>query len=169
MTLAAGSQVSQYFELARQPASDSGSLQIQSDPPNAKVTVDGQAYGRTPTVVNGLMPGPHRVLLESDTEQVSEEVVIEAGGTASLVVPMQAPAGRDLLGVDCHDGARGGADLREPASARHEPDRPHHAAGGRHQLEFINEPLGYRGVRGWRWRAARSPPFGPTGRADRWR
>ena len=148
VTLAAGSQVSQYFELARQPASESGSLQIRSDPPNAKVTVDGQAYGRTPTVVNGLMPGPHRVLLESDTDKVSEEVVIEAGGTASLVVPMgRQPAGTlsGWIAVTAPAEVQIFENQRLLGTSR--TDRIMLPVG-RHQLEFVNEPLGYRSVRG---------------------
>jgi serine/threonine protein kinase len=148
VTLAAGSQVSQYFELARQPVSESGSLQIRSDPPNAKVTVDGQAYGRTPTVVNGLMPGPHRVLLESDTDKVSEEVVIEAGGTASLVVPMQRQPVGTLSGwiaVTAPAEVQIFENQRLLGTSR--TDRIMLPVG-RHQLEFVNEPLGYRSVRG---------------------
>jgi hypothetical protein len=148
VTLAAGSQVSQYFELARRPVSESGSLQIRSDPPNAKVTVDGQAYGRTPTVVNGLMPGPHRVLLESDTDRVSEEVVIEAGGTASLVVPMQRQPVGTLSGwiaVTAPAEVQIFENQRLLGTSR--TDRIMLPVG-RHQLEFVNEPLGYRSVRG---------------------
>ena len=43
---------------------------------------------------NGLTPGTHQVILETDTERVTEQVLIEAGVTASLVVPMgRQPAG----------------------------------------------------------------------------
>jgi hypothetical protein len=149
VTLAAGSQVSQYFELARQPATDSGSLQIRSDPPNAKVTVDGQAYGRTPTVVNGLMPGPHRVLLESDTDRVSEEVAIEAGVTASLVVPMQRqqPTGTVSGWIAVAAPAEVQIFENQRLLGTSRTDRIMLPVG-RHQLEFVNEPLGYRSVRG---------------------
>ena len=50
---------------ARQPADTHRSR------PRARVTVDGQPFGRTPTVVTGLTPGPHQVVLETDTERVS--------------------------------------------------------------------------------------------------
>jgi hypothetical protein len=147
VTLAAGSQVSQYFELARQSATGSGSLQVRSDPPNARVTVDGQPYGRTPTLVNGLTPGPHRVVLESDTDRVSEDVTIEAGATAALVVPM----GRQPVGT-----LSGWIAVTAPAEVQifenqrllgtSRTDRIMLPVG-RHQLEFVNEPLGYRSQR----------------------
>ena len=90
VTLTSGGQVSHYFDLPQTSPTGTGSLQIRTDPPKARVTVDGQPFGRTPTVVTGLTPGPHQVLLETDTERVSEQVLIEAGGTASLVVPMKS-------------------------------------------------------------------------------
>ena len=130
VTLTAGGQVSHYFDLPKTSPTGTGSLQVRSDPPKARVTVDGQPFGRTPTVVTGLTPGPHQVLLETDTERVSEQVVIEAGVTASLVVPMKSqPTG----------GGSGWIAVSVPAEVQiyenqrllgDQPHRSNHGAGG---------------------------------------
>jgi hypothetical protein len=144
VTLTAGGQVSHYFELPRTSPTGTGSLQVRTDPPRAIVTVDGQPFGRTPTVVTGLTPGPHQVLLETDSDRVSEQVVIEAGVTASLVVPMR----RQASGI-----ASGWIAVSSPAEVQifeggrllgtSRTDRIM-LPGGRHDLEFVNESLGYR-------------------------
>jgi len=150
VTLTSGGQVSHYFDLPQTSPTGTGSLQIRSDPPKARVTVDGQPFGRTPTVVTGLTPGPHQVLLETDTERVSEQVLIEAGGTASLVVPMKS---QSLLPTG---GGSGWIAVAAPAEVQiYENQRLLGTSrtdrimlpAGRHDLEFVNESLGYRGTR----------------------
>lgn len=147
IALTAGGQVSHYFDLPKTSPTGTGSLQVRTDPPRARVTVDGQPFGRSPTVVTGLTPGPHQVLLETDTERVSEQVVIEAGGTASLVVPMQRQAAGSLSGwiaVSAPAEVQIFENQRLLGSSR--TDRIM-VPVGRHELEFVNESLGYRSSR----------------------
>lgn len=149
VALAAGSEVSHHVEFARSGNGEAraGSLQIRSDPPNARVTVDGKAYGRTPTVVTGLTPGAHRVLLESENDRVSEDVVIEPGGTASLVVPMQRqPAGTISGWIAVAVPAEVQIYEHQRLLGTSRTDRIMLPVG-RHELEFVNESLGYRGTR----------------------
>ena len=147
VTLTAGGQISHYFDLPNTTPTGTGSLQIRSDPPRARVTVDGQPFGRTPTVVNGLTPGPHQVILETDTERVSEQVLIEAGGTASLVVPMQRQPTGSVSGwivvtapaeVQIYENQRLLGTSRQDRIM---------VPVGRHELEFVNESLGFRATR----------------------
>ena len=147
VTLTAGGQISHYFDLPNTTPTGTGSLQIRSDPPRARVTVDGQPFGRTPTVVTGLMPGPHQVILETDTERVSEQVLIEAGGTASLVVPMQRQPTGSVSGwivVTAPAEVQIYENQRLLGTSR--TDRIM-VPVGRHELEFVNESLGFRATR----------------------
>jgi hypothetical protein len=101
----------------------------------------------SPITVADLAPGEHDVLLESSIGSVRQTIQIEAGGTASLVVPMAAPADAPLSGwvsiaapvdVQLFEGGR--------LLGTSESDRIMVAAG-EHQIELVNEALGYREAR----------------------
>jgi PEGA domain len=145
VTLAAGAQVSQYFEFAR-PAQASGELLVRTDPSAASVTVDGKYVGRSPVSVPDLSAGTHTVVLQHDIGTLTERVLIENGRTASLVVSMagtqtqrSSAAGWIRLDVPAdvqvyENGRRiGGSDLERIM-----------LPVGRHDLEFVNEALGYK-------------------------
>ncbi len=145
LTVAAGAELSQYLELADSPAT--GELAVQSDPPGAKVLVDGIERGVAPLTVADLTPGDHEVVLRSDTGAARHTVTVQAGGTASLVVPMAAASNGPVFGwvtvkapftVEIREGGRllGSTDA----------DRVMMSAG-RHDLELVNEALGYRSKR----------------------
>ncbi len=61
-----------------------GSLQVNSTPTGAKVTVDGKLRGQTPLTLNDLAAGPHTVLIDSSEGSVRRKVQIADGGTESL-------------------------------------------------------------------------------------
>ena len=86
LMIQAGVQTSQYVEL--QGVAKTGVLEIRSEPPGARVTIDGRPRGTTPVTVRDLTPGDHTVVLEAGGRKVQEAVRIEAGGTAQLSVPM---------------------------------------------------------------------------------
>lgn len=148
INVAAGAQVSQYLELAERPAT--GQLRIQSEPAGASVSVDGVDRGTTPATVPGLEPGDHEVVLKSAGGTVRQTVTVQAGGTASLLVPIAldgaaAPAAAGPVSgwlsvkapvrVEIHEGGRllGTSDSERVM-----------IAAGRHELELVNEMLGYR-------------------------
>jgi len=85
LTITAGVQTAQYVELQ----GVTGSLEIRSEPPGARVTIDGQPRGTAPVTVGNLTPGDHSVVLEAGGRKVTQAVRIDAGTTALLVVPMQ--------------------------------------------------------------------------------
>ena len=147
ITLTAGGQVSHYFDLPKTSPTGTGSLQVRTDPPNARVTVDGQPFGRTPTVVTGLTPGLHQVLLQTDTDRITEQVQIDEGVTASLVVPMKGlptSGGSGWIAVSAPVEVQIYENQRLLGTSR--TDRIMVPAG-RHDLEFVNESLGYRVTR----------------------
>jgi serine/threonine protein kinase len=146
LTITAGGQVSQFIEIPR-AASALGELQIRTEPAGATVTVDGRVLGKSPLTAEGLTPGPHTVTLENELGPVTQRVTIEAGTTASLVVPMTAPKNAPLSGwiavsapidVQLYENQR--------LLGSSQTDRIM-VSVGRHDLEMVNEALGYRAAK----------------------
>ena len=147
ITMTAGAQVSQYIELPK-TASSAGQLQVRTEPAGAKVSIDGLARGTSPLTVADLTPGEHAVLLESEHGSVKQIVAIEAGVTASLMVPLGAPA--DGAPVSGWIAVTAPADVQVFENKRllgtSQSDRLMVSAG-RHDVEIVNETLGYRAAR----------------------
>ena len=146
ITVAAGQQLSQYVELAKSVASV-GQLQVRSEPTGALVTVDGIVRGKAPVVVDALTPGDHAVELESDIATVKQTVTIGAGQTASLVVPLAPAGGAPVSGWI---GVSAPVELQVYEGKRllgtSQSDRIMVSAG-RHEIELVNDTLGYRLLR----------------------
>jgi serine/threonine protein kinase len=146
ITVTAGAEVSQYLELPETPST--GSLLIQSDPPGAHVTVDGEAHGAAPVSVADLAPGDHEVVLQADGgSPVRQHVVIQAGVTSSVLAPVATAAAGPVSGwlsikapvaMEIREGGR--------LLGTSEADRIMMTAG-KHDLEIVNETLGYRSLR----------------------
>ena len=147
MTMTAGAQVSQYIELPK-TASTSGQLQVRTEPAGARVVIDGTPRGTSPVTVADLSPGEHTVLLESDRGSVKQVVAIEAGITASLMVPLTGAA--DGAPVSGWIAVTAPADVQVFENRRllgpSQSDRLMVSAG-RHDIEIVNETLGYRAAR----------------------
>jgi serine/threonine protein kinase len=148
VTIAAGAETAQYIELPTAPVEAAvGELRVRTDPPGARVTVDGLPRGVSPILVSDLAPGEHSVLLESDLGAVRQVVTVEAGTTASLVVPLGAAEGAPVSGwvsvtspieVQLFEGDRMiGTSLSDRIMV----------SAGRHEIAFVNEALGFRGTR----------------------
>jgi serine/threonine protein kinase len=143
ITVTAGMQSSQYIELPKTIAK-TGQLQIRTEPSGARVTVDGIARGTSPITVAELTPGEHAVVLESDHGSVKESVIVESGVTASLVVPLTVAQSAPVSGwmsvkapVDVQifeDGRLLGTNMTDRIMV----------ASGPHDIEIVNEALGYR-------------------------
>jgi hypothetical protein len=142
ITIVAGGQVSQLIELPR-ASSLLGELQVRTEPAGAQVTVDGHVYGRSPLTVEGLSPGTHSVVLENELGSMTQDVKIEAGTTASLVVPLTAPKNAPVSGWIAvtapaplqifEDGRLLGTSQSERIMV----------SVGRHELVMANEAVGY--------------------------
>jgi hypothetical protein len=158
ITITAGSQVSQYIELPG-GVSARGQLQVRSEPSGARVTVDGVQRGTAPLMVEDLAPGEHAVVLESDFGSVKQTVTIEAGTTASLVVPLTASEGATRSGwlsitapvnMQLYENGR--------LLGSSEIDRIMMPTG-RHEIEVVNEVLGYRNTHTVQVAAGRVTPL----------
>ena len=146
VTITAGVQASQYIELGKD-TTRSGQLQVRTEPSGAQVSVDGAPRGRSPVLVEGLAPGEHMVILESDFGTVRHSVTVSAASTASLVVPLGAAEGAPVSGWI---SVAAPAELQVFENKRligtTQSDRIMVSAG-RHDFEIVNEALGYRASR----------------------
>jgi len=94
LTIAAGADVTQYFEMrANEPAALFGRLSVVTDPPGARVTVDGRPRGTSPVVVPDLTAEEHKVNVTSDTGSVERTVMVTPGGTASVMFSLSKVSG----------------------------------------------------------------------------
>jgi hypothetical protein len=146
VTVTAGAEASQYLELPETPSS--GSLLIQSDPAGARVSVDGVDHGVAPTSVADLAPGEHEVVLQADGgPAVRQKVVIQAGVTSSVLAPVSTATAGPVSGW-LSVKAPVAIEIRENGRmiGTTEADKIMMAAG-RHDIELVNETLGYRVTR----------------------
>jgi hypothetical protein len=147
ITVTAGAEASQYLEFAEAPVT--GQLAIQSEPAGAKVLVDGTERGAAPVTIPDLAPGEHHVELQAaDGTSAKHTVTVQAGGTASLVVPMGASAAGGPVSGWVSVKAPFSMEIREQGRllGSTEADRVMLAAG-RHELDLVNDTLGYHSTR----------------------
>lgn len=146
ITVTAGQQLAQYVELGKATAT-LGKLQVRSEPAGAQVLLDGNDRGKAPLLIDSLAPGEHTIVLQSDVATVKQTVSIEAGQTASLVVPLSAAEGAPVSGwVSVSAPAELQLYENKRLLGSTAQDRIMVSAG-RHDLELVNEPLGYRVTR----------------------
>ena len=158
VTVTAGAEASQYLELPETPSV--GSLLVQSDPPGARVTVDGVDHGVAPVSVADLAPGDHEVVLQADGgTPVKQRVVIQAGVTSSVLAPVSTASAGPVSGwlsvkspvaIEIRQGGR--------LIGTTDSDRIMMAAG-RHDIELVNETLGFRVTRTVQVPAGKTAPI----------
>jgi hypothetical protein len=138
----AGAEVLHHVDLEpRQVAAhQGGQLVVSSDPPGARVSVDGQARGVSPVTIDDLSAGQHAVVIHGESSSVQRTVTIQHGQTASLVVSM-------------NQGSFGWVSITSPFVLQifendkrlgtTETDRIMMPAG-KHTLKVVNAKLGYQ-------------------------
>ena len=95
-----------------------GQLNVRSETAGAAVTVDGVRRGTAPMIVTDLTPGDHVVELDGNTGLVKQNVTIESGVQAALVVPMGRCRGRASIGMTARrDFPSRAADLVRPSAS----------------------------------------------------
>ena len=147
LNITAGAEVSQYLEFANTP--ETGSLRVETQPAGAKVMVDGTERGVAPVTISDLLPGDHEVVLQTPTASARHVVNVQAGGTASIVTPVAAAA----VAAGPVSGwltvrAPFSLDIREEGRIIGTTDADKlMLAAGRHDIELVNETLGYRVTR----------------------
>jgi hypothetical protein len=146
ITITAGAQVSQFIDMPKAGAA-TGQLQVRTEPAGAQVSVDGVPRGPSPAMVADLAPGSHSVAVESPLGTVKQTVTVEAGTTASVVVPL-APIESAPVSGWVSVSAPVDVQLYENKKllGSSQSDRIMVSAG-RHEIEVVNEILGYRAMR----------------------
>jgi PEGA domain len=146
VSITAGAEASQYLELPETPSV--GSLLVQSDPPGARVTIDGVDRGPAPASVAGLTPGEHDVVVQGDGgTPVRQKVSIQAGVTASILTPVTTASAGPVSGW-LTVKAPVSIEVRESGRMIGTSDTDKiMMAAGRHDVELVNETLGYRATR----------------------
>jgi serine/threonine protein kinase len=156
VTITAGTQVSQYIELPKITAF--GQLQVRSEPAGAQVTVDGIPRGKAPVLVESLAAGEHTVVMDWEFSHIKQTVSVEAGTTASLVIPLIGAENAPLSGWISVSAP---VELQVFENRRligtSQSDRLMVSAG-RHEIELVNETVGYRQVRTIQVAAGRVAP-----------
>jgi hypothetical protein len=115
-----------------------GQASITSTPAGSKVSVDGRQMGTTPITISDLLPGKHEVTVEGPNGSATAMLLVEAGETTELDVPVYAGWASVLSPVQLDimlGGKRIGSTEIEKMML----------AAGNHTLELQNESLGYTG------------------------
>lgn len=103
----AGGQVATLPVMLEQERPRTGSMLVGADVSGAEVFIDGNAAGTTPTVVDNLTPGPHRVEVRHAQGTWSDVVTVIEGQrvTASARVLPETPPGGTVRILASVDGA----------------------------------------------------------------
>lgn len=145
LTVEAGVSASMHVVLSPAAAAvRTGIAEIITDPPGAAITVDGVPRGVSPVQVGDLKPGTHAVTLARAGRLLRRTITVQAGGKATLSVPMDAGAsgsGSGWLTVTSPVPAQIYAD----GTLIGRTDAPRtQLSAGRHQLALVNDALNYR-------------------------
>jgi hypothetical protein len=148
INVANGENASIFFELpgGAEPApvpieAAVGSLQVATEPPGAKVLIDGEARGVAPLTVSDLKVGEHAVVVQGTGEPVSRTVTVQEGVVASLVISMNS-ASAFASGWLAISGVP--VQIKENGTLLGSTETPRLLVpAGRHELELTNAALGY--------------------------
>jgi serine/threonine-protein kinase len=171
ITVTSGGESRMFFELPRgteaaaaPSAAAVGGLEVVTEPPGAKVQIDGVARGVAPLTVSDLAAGEHSVVVQGAGEPVSRKVTIQEGTVASLVISMNS-ASAFASGWLAISGMP--VQIWENGTLLGSTEMPRILLpAGPHELELTNDALGYRVVRTVQVAAGRTlsitlePPLG---------
>jgi hypothetical protein len=150
--VAPGTSVVQHLEMpvtAGAVAAATGSLHVQTEPAGQMVSIAGTERGISPLTVDNLPPGQHTITVRGPKGIMRRTVGVKAGETMSLLVAAPAAAAADtpLAGwLSVQSPTR--LELREGGKliGTTETEKIMLPAG-KHQIEIINEAVGYRSTR----------------------
>jgi hypothetical protein len=119
-----------------------GGLQVTTEPPGAAVVIDGQSRGVAPLIADGLAPGPHEVVVSRAGVMVRRSVGVDAGTTTSLIISM---SGGGIASGWLTIASPAPAQIFERGTLLGSTDTPRILLPvGAHELDVVNEALGYR-------------------------
>ncbi len=151
LTIASGDQITQYFELKTSAPIAATGLAVVTDPPGARINVDGinvdgHARGVAPLTISDLKAGEYRVTATSDSGSAERTVRVEQGAIASLVFSLPKVAGS--VGGWISVKAPFDVDVLENAEVIGRGDIAKiMLTTGRHEIVLVNRALDYRETR----------------------
>ena len=139
-----------------------GGLRVQTEPPHLPVAIDGTAHGASPVAIDKLQPGEHEVSVRTSTGIVRRTVTIQPRETVSLIVSTPTAPPPDTSAVSAgwiSVSSSVPLQLREGGKVigTSESDRLMLTAGD-HDIEFVNQALGFTTKRTVRVTAGKTTP-----------
>jgi hypothetical protein len=142
-TVDAGGVLAQHVEFVGAALTETGRLDVTTDPPGARLSIDGAPVGRSPLTLPSLTAGKHTLTINSDGATVQRSVTISAGATATVMIALpanaassggwmqiKAPFELQIFENDQLIGSSGVSRLMLP--------------GGTHDLDVVNTALEFR-------------------------
>jgi PEGA domain-containing protein len=150
VTIKPGMAHAHYVELA--PATTTGAIEVQGDP-GTHVLLDGDARGTAPLTIGDLPPGDHELVLQSRTGEIRQRVVVQAGVTTPVRLPVAAAPPVATSPSAAPAPAQGWVTVAVPFEMQVLADGQ--AIGttstgrlpltpGRHRLEIVSDTLAFR-------------------------
>lgn len=140
VTIKPGAEATHYVDLDTRPVPEVGELLVSSEPPGARVTIDGEARGVTPVTIADIAAGPHAVVIQGASGPVQRSVTVQRGQSASLVVSMMSQAAFGWVSISSPVVLQVLEDDRKLGTS--ETDRIVLPAG-QHTLRVVNSRLGF--------------------------
>jgi hypothetical protein len=148
LSVAAGAEVTQYFEMkAAQAPIMVGRLSVVSDPAGAQVKIDGHLVGTSPVTALELTAAQHNVTVTSELGSAERIVTVEPGAATSLVFSLpkvRAPLAAGWLSLSAPFDVQilEGTDVIGFGGAAKMM-----LTAGRHDLLLVNRSLEYQETR----------------------
>ena len=150
VNMVSGASIQHHLEIAPVSAPPApavvGSLHVQTDIPAMAVAIDGVDRGSSPLTVTDLAPGEHQVVVRGEQRAFRRSVTIKAGETLSLVISPAAPTvnapGWLAVSSPVVMQLREGGQLIGTTETEKLM-----LASGEHDIEIVNEALGYKATR----------------------
>jgi len=147
LTIAAGSDVTQHFEMRTpEPVALFGRVSVVTDPPGARVAVDGKLRGISPVTVTDLTAEEHTVTVTNENGSSERKVVVAAGGVASVMFSLAKAAGP--IGGWLSVAAPFDVEVTENGDVIGSGGANRiMLAAGRHEVLFANRSIGFQEAR----------------------
>jgi hypothetical protein len=148
VTVARGGDVSVHVALSSPTppgvVAGTGGLQIATDPPGARVSIDGEARGVAPITVSNLKVGDHVVTVRGATgDPINRTVTVQEASVASLIISMGARGAFASGWLAITSGVP--MQIMENGALIGSTETPRILLpAGTHELELVNNELGYR-------------------------
>lgn len=144
VTIKAGAETTHFVDLDTRPVPAAGQLVVSSEPPGARVSVDGQERGVTPVTLADIAAGEHSVVIQGASGPVQRSVTVQKGQSASLLVSMMGQAAFGWVSISSPVVLQVLEDDRKLGTS--ETDRIVLPAG-QHTLRVLNQRLGFQTAR----------------------